>query len=139
LNALFDHPGALTLDHQTPERTYRLATIHVADEPATPSLVDEFEIMRENPEWAAVRSRLAPCRDAPPDKTLAFVAEMDMGAPDGPVVYACPMHPEVVGEESDRWTPCSSARARPSTSYSMSPIRDAGWLTATSPSTTRAG
>ena len=47
----------------------------------------------------AERERLAPYFDAPPDKTLALVAEMDMGAPEGPVVYACPMHPEVVSDE----------------------------------------
>ena len=29
-----------------------------------------------------------------------------MGVPDGPVVYACPMHPEVTGEESDRCPKC---------------------------------
>ena len=29
-----------------------------------------------------------------------------MGVPDGPVVYACPMHPEVTGEESDRCPQC---------------------------------
>jgi hypothetical protein len=34
-------------------------------------------------------------------ETLAFIAEMDMGLPEGegPVVYTCPMHPEAVGEE----------------------------------------
>ena len=51
----------------------------------------------------AERERLAPLLDAPPDKTLAFVAEMDMGEPDvgagGALVYACPMHPEVVSDE----------------------------------------
>ena len=29
-----------------------------------------------------------------------------MGVPDGPVVYACPMHPEVTGEPSDRCPKC---------------------------------
>ena len=51
---------------------------------------------------AAERERIAPYLDAAPDKTLAFVAEMDMGVPEGPVVYACPMHPEVVREEPGR-------------------------------------
>ena len=39
--------------------------------------------------------------DAEPDKTLGFLAEIDMGAPegDGPVIYSCPMHPDVVSEE----------------------------------------
>ena len=44
----------------------------------------------------AERQRIAPYLAAEPDKTIAFVAEMDMGVPEGPVVYACPMHPEVV-------------------------------------------
>ena len=42
-------------------------------------------------------------RTSRPSRTSpsAFIAEMDMGVPegDGPVVYACPMHPEVVSEE----------------------------------------
>ena len=40
---------------------------------------------------------------APPDKTLALVAEMDdlnAGGGDGPVVYTCPMHPEVVAPDT---------------------------------------
>jgi FtsP/CotA-like multicopper oxidase with cupredoxin domain len=45
-------------------------------------------------------------RDVPPDKTLAFVAEMDMGEPDGPAVYTCPMHAEVVTAEPGRCPPC---------------------------------
>jgi FtsP/CotA-like multicopper oxidase with cupredoxin domain len=106
VDALFEHAGPLTLQHRTPERTYELATIEVAAEPATPPLADGFAVLRQNPEWAAERERLAPHIDAEPDKTLAFVAEMDMGVPDGPVVYACPMHPEITGEASDRCPKC---------------------------------
>jgi FtsP/CotA-like multicopper oxidase with cupredoxin domain len=106
VDAFFEHGGRLTLEHRTPERTYALATIEVADEQATPPLGDEFAVLRQNPEWAAERERLAPHVAAEPDKTLAFVAEMDMDVPDGPVVYACPMHPEVTGEASDRCPKC---------------------------------
>jgi FtsP/CotA-like multicopper oxidase with cupredoxin domain len=106
VDAFFAHAGQLTLEHRTPERTYQLATIEVGEEQATPPLADEFAVLRQNPEWAAERERLAPHVDAEPDKTLAFVAEMDMGVPDGPVVYACPMHPEITGEASDRCPKC---------------------------------
>src|SRR5881398_3612739 len=84
----------------TPDRTYKLADITVSDEQATPSLAEAFSTLRTAPELSAERERLVPLVDAPPDKTLAFQAEMDMGEPEvGEVealVYACPMHPEVV-------------------------------------------
>jgi FtsP/CotA-like multicopper oxidase with cupredoxin domain len=56
----------------------------------------------------AERERIAPYLDAEPDKTLRLIAEMDMGAPegDGPIVYACPMHPEVVSEEAGHCPKC---------------------------------
>ena len=100
IDVLFEEAGT-TLEHRTPERTYSLATIDVGTEQATPSLTDKFDSLRQNPEWAAERERLAPYFDAPPEKTLGLVAEMDIGTPEGPVVYACPMHPEVVSEEQD--------------------------------------
>src|SRR5689334_21617736 len=71
VDVLFEQPGQLTLEHRTPERTYALATIDVGDEPATPSLAEQFDVLRHNHEWVAERARLAPSFDASPDKTLA--------------------------------------------------------------------
>jgi FtsP/CotA-like multicopper oxidase with cupredoxin domain len=106
IDVLFEEAGQRTLEHRTPGRTYTLATIDVSAEQVTPSLADQFDSLRQNPEWVAERERLAPYFDAPPDKTLALVAEMDMGTPEGPVVYACPMHPEVVSEEAGSCPKC---------------------------------
>jgi FtsP/CotA-like multicopper oxidase with cupredoxin domain len=106
IDVLFEQPGELTLEHRTPERTYPLATIDVNSEAAVPPLAEQFGILRHNPEWVAERELLAPYFDAPPDKALSLVAEMDMGAPEGPVVYACPMHPDVVSEEPGSCPQC---------------------------------
>jgi FtsP/CotA-like multicopper oxidase with cupredoxin domain len=106
VDVLFGEPGELTLEHRTPDRSYRLATIVVGDEAAVPALGQQFEPLRTNPDMAAERERIAPYLDAPPDKTLAFVAEMNMGTPEGPVVYACPMHPEVVSDEPGSCPKC---------------------------------
>ena len=75
---------------------------------AEPSLTEQFGMLRTNPDMAAERERIAPYFDAEPDKTLGFLAEMDMGAPegDGPVIYSCPMHPEVVREEPGHCPEC---------------------------------
>ena len=110
VDVMFDRPGDFALEHQTPERTYRLADVHVGSDPAEPSLEDAFAQLRTNPEFAEERDRLPAALEAEPDKTLAFVAEMDMEAPSlgagEQLVYACPMHPEVVRQEPGKCPEC---------------------------------
>jgi FtsP/CotA-like multicopper oxidase with cupredoxin domain len=110
VDVLVDQPGELTLEHRTPDRAYRLATVTVSEERATPALSGKFEVVRRAPELVAERQQLDAWLAAPPDKILALVAEMDdLSGPDvgaGAVMYACPMHPEVTSQESGRCPKC---------------------------------
>jgi FtsP/CotA-like multicopper oxidase with cupredoxin domain len=120
VDVLFDRPGDLVLEHRTPERVYPLVAIRVSEQSAEPSLDEQFHVLRTNADMAAERERIAGYLDAEPDKTLAFIAEMHMEAPAGPVVYACPMHPEVVGEGPGHCPKCGMkllAVEAPATTY----------------------
>jgi len=105
VDVLFERPGGYVLEHRTPDRSYRLASIAVLDEPAEPALAEQFAVLRTNEDLAAERERTTPFVAAAPDKTLAFVAEMDFDAPEG-AVYTCPMHPAIVQEEPGRCPEC---------------------------------
>jgi FtsP/CotA-like multicopper oxidase with cupredoxin domain len=121
VDVLFPDTGELTLEHRTPERTYRLATIGVSEEQPEQSFADDFTQPRTNRDMAELRARIEPFLKALPDKTLSFIAEMDMGVPEGvPVVYICPMHPEVVKDEPSSCPKCGMkllAQAAEETTY----------------------
>jgi FtsP/CotA-like multicopper oxidase with cupredoxin domain len=107
VDVLFSDAGELELQHRTPERTYRLASITVADEQAEPSYAGEFARLRTNGDTTELREKTEPYLKRPPDKTLSFVAEMDLGVPEGvAVVYVCPMHAEVVSAEPGSCPKC---------------------------------
>jgi FtsP/CotA-like multicopper oxidase with cupredoxin domain len=107
VDVLFHTSGVVALDHLTPNHRYSLANVSVSAEEASPSFAAEFKTPRTNIDLVAERARIHPYLDAEPDKTLAFVAEMDMaGGPDDSSSYACPMHPEVTAEVPGRCPRC---------------------------------
>jgi FtsP/CotA-like multicopper oxidase with cupredoxin domain len=111
VDVLVDRPGELYLEHRTPDRTYRLATLMVGGERAAASpAAQRFPVLGHAPELAAERRQLDAWLAAAPDKVLALVAQMDDPAdmPDGagPVTYVCPMHPEVTSQQPGRCPKC---------------------------------
>jgi FtsP/CotA-like multicopper oxidase with cupredoxin domain len=108
VDVLFDKSGPVTLEHHSPDRCYRLATIDVMPGPTAPPLRQEYEVLRRNSDMTEQRKRVARYLKSSPDKTLAFTAEMDFGdsAATADTVYACPMHPEITGAKTDHCPRC---------------------------------
>jgi FtsP/CotA-like multicopper oxidase with cupredoxin domain len=110
VDALVERPGELHLEHHTPDRVYRLATLAVASDRVVSPAAGAFEVLGTAPELAAERWQLEHWLAAPPDKVLALVAQMDdpaaLPADAGPVTYACPMHPEVISDQPGRCPKC---------------------------------
>jgi FtsP/CotA-like multicopper oxidase with cupredoxin domain len=105
----FDEAGDATFEHVTPDDVSVLGPITVMDASEASVASTSFRILRRDPELESERARIGTDLEREPDKTLAFVAEMD--APpttlgDGPALYACPMDPEVVRDTPDRCPKC---------------------------------
>ena len=110
VDTLFEETGEVTLVHRTPDREYLLASIEVAERSGDSAAAATFDALRTNNDMARERERVAPYVASPPDKTLAFVAEMAMEAHEGlaqeDTMYVCPMHPEVTSEAPGRCPEC---------------------------------
>jgi FtsP/CotA-like multicopper oxidase with cupredoxin domain len=110
VDVLFEQCGPVALEHRTPQRTYPLAMIAVNEERATPSFALQYPELRSNTGLGTDRSRITSYLAAEPDKTLALVAEMDMGEPESSpgasVAYVCPMHPDVISKARGRCPYC---------------------------------
>ena len=100
-------PGESTLEHRTPERTYRLASIDVSAEPAVPSLPTSSRLAAPQPGMGGRASaRWLVLRRAARQDTRVRRRDGHGRARGRPVVYGCPMHPEVVSEEPGRCPKC---------------------------------
>ena len=108
VDVLFEEPGDVTLEHRSEGRSYVLAAVHITDETPATSLGVDFDELRTNPEFEQERERIEPLLAAEPDKTLAFVAEMDVGADVevGTAVFVCPMHPEIQASWAGKCPKC---------------------------------
>jgi hypothetical protein len=74
VDVLVERPGQLGVEHNTPDRAYRLATLTVSKERASPS-AGQFEVRRRASELAAERQGLDAWLAAAPNKVLAMVAQ----------------------------------------------------------------
>ncbi len=79
IDVLLERAGELALEHRTPHGVHELASIAIAEEWIEPSLDEQFELLRTNADLASERERITQHLDDEPDRTLAFLAEMDMG------------------------------------------------------------
>ncbi len=109
VEVLFDEPGRATLEHRTPERTYRLAEVTVDERPARPRCASGSR--RGAPTRSCRRARApgaGPGRRARPGARLRRRDGHGRGAEGaaGEAAYACPMHPEVVADEPGRCPEC---------------------------------
>lgn len=78
VEVLFANVGSYTLQHKTPERTYTLGTIMVANERITTSFEKEFAVLRSNKDIQSEIDAFRSSFNKPVDKRLKLT--IDMGA-----------------------------------------------------------
>ena len=121
VDVLFPDAGELTLEHRTPERTYRLASITVSRRAAGAVVRRRVREPADQPRHGrATRARRAVPRGAARQDALVRRRDGHGRARRRPVVYACPMHPEVVSDEPGSCPKCGMkllAQAAEETTY----------------------
>jgi FtsP/CotA-like multicopper oxidase with cupredoxin domain len=76
IEVLFVNAGSYTLQHKTPERTYALGTITVANEKVTTSFQGEFSTLRSNKDMQAQIDTFRSSFSKPADKRLKLTIDM---------------------------------------------------------------
>lgn len=76
VDAWFPAAGSYVMEHRTPKKTYRLATVTVSPEPVKESFAAEFNTLRENTDALTRIAALRPLFDKAPDKTVRLAVAM---------------------------------------------------------------
>ena len=108
VDVLFEEAGELTLEHRTPDRTYALARSRSTKSMPSRRSPRSSRFCGRTRSLLAERKRMAPYLEAPPDKILALVAEMDLGGTEVQTgaVFVCPMHPEIIASWAGKCPKC---------------------------------
>jgi FtsP/CotA-like multicopper oxidase with cupredoxin domain len=84
VDALYDRAGDWPIEHRPPGKRYRLGSISVSDERASPSHRAEFETLRANRWLTEELAAYRPLFDRAPDKTLSLIGIMPGMRPPAP-------------------------------------------------------
>jgi nitrite reductase/ring-hydroxylating ferredoxin subunit len=76
VEALFGQAGTIPIEHHTPEKRYRLATISVTGQQAEPNFGEAFANLRRNQELVELRKEIAGDFEREADKTIVLLGEM---------------------------------------------------------------
>ena len=110
VDVLVERPGELHLEYHTPDRTYRLATLTVAEDGSRRWRRGSSRCWGGRRSWRPSVSGWGP--GWPLRRTRCWpwwprwTTRGCMPAGAGPVTYACPMHPEVTSTEPGRCPKC---------------------------------
>lgn len=76
VEVLFKEPGAYTLQHRTPVKTYELGTVTVGAAKAVPSYAGQFDVLRTNKDVAASMDPFRSAFAGEPDHKITLAIDM---------------------------------------------------------------